>query len=108
MLCISALNSDSSEGIRHLKSRGAANPEAVTNMYCMPVVSILAENVVLTLSGAGRRSEMDLFGNIRPPLGEVSGLTSNKDLNTFGSLSPNQCSGAFPGRFFSERAIYVH
>jgi len=48
---------------------------------------------------------MGSFDN--PALVEQSGMTSNKVLNTFGSLSLSQCSGAFPGRLFSERAIYV-
>jgi len=53
MLCISALNFNSSEGINRLKSRGAANPEAVTNMYRVSVASILAENAALTLKRIG-------------------------------------------------------
>ncbi len=49
---------------------------------------------------------MGSFDN--PTLKDRSGMTYNKVLNTFGSLSLNQCSGAFPGRLFYERAIYVH
>lgn len=48
MLCISALNSDNSEGNEYLRSRGAANPEAVQNKYRMSVASLLSDNVALT------------------------------------------------------------
>jgi hypothetical protein len=53
MLYISALNFNSSEEIKRLKSRGAANLMAETIMYRTSAASILAENVVLTLKGIG-------------------------------------------------------
>jgi len=53
MLCISALNFNSSEEIKRLKSRGAANLMAETSMYRVSAASIPAENAALTLKRIG-------------------------------------------------------
>ena len=53
MLCISALNFNSSEEIKRLKSSGAANLMAETIMYRTSAASIPAENAALTLKRIG-------------------------------------------------------